>query len=179
MKKIGSAAAWLIGGGLLVGTIFAVAFFTAMRVEMRSTEIEVPGLSGMTMEQARTAALPLDLVLEVVDQRNDPRVASGRIIEQMPPEGARVRRGRKLKLILSLGGRVLNELRRLILDKETIVIFKSDHGYHLGEHEFWQKMSLHEESARIPLMGPNPKIFHTFISYPLPLDFRKLLQRRR
>lgn len=49
-------------------------------------------------------------------------------------------------------GRVLNELRRLRLDKETIVIFKSDHGYHLGEHEFWQKMSLHEESARIPLM---------------------------
>jgi len=107
LQKIGFAAAWLIGGGLVVGTVFAIAFFTAMRVEMRSTEITVPALAGMTMEQAREQTQPLDLVLEVVDQRNDPRVASGRVIEQMPPEGARVRRGRKLKLIVSLGGRVL------------------------------------------------------------------------
>lgn len=49
-------------------------------------------------------------------------------------------------------GRVLNELKKLGLMENTIVIFKSDHGYHLGEHDFWQKMSLHEESTRIPLI---------------------------
>ncbi|UUO07322.1 sulfatase [Blastopirellula sp. J2-11] len=59
-------------------------------------------------------------------------------------------------------GRVLDELNQLGLDKNTIVVFTADHGYHLGEHDFWQKMSLHEESTHIPLIvaipGERPKI---------------------
>ena len=53
-------------------------------------------------------------------------------------------------------GRILNRLEELKLDEKTIVIFTSDHGYHLGEHDLWQKMSLHEESTRIPIIMTVP-----------------------
>lgn len=53
-------------------------------------------------------------------------------------------------------GRILNRLEELKLDENTIVIFTSDHGYHLGEHDLWQKMSLHEESTRIPIIMTVP-----------------------
>jgi len=64
-------------------------------------------------------------------------------------------------------GRILDTLQNLGLDKNTIVIFTSDHGYHLGEHDFWAKVSLHEESAQVPLIisvpGRKPAVCHSLV----------------
>ena len=49
-------------------------------------------------------------------------------------------------------GKVLAKLEESGVADNTIVIFTSDHGYHLGEHDFWAKVSLHDESARVPLI---------------------------
>ncbi len=53
-------------------------------------------------------------------------------------------------------GLVLAELKKQGLDKNTVVIFISDHGYNLGEHGLWQKRSLYEDSARVPFIIRDP-----------------------
>jgi len=49
-------------------------------------------------------------------------------------------------------GKVMTALEQAGLDDRTIVIFTSDHGYHLGEHDFWAKVSLRDESSQVPLI---------------------------
>ena len=64
-------------------------------------------------------------------------------------------------------GKVLDALKRSGQEDNTIVIFTSDHGYHLGEHDFWAKVSLRDESAMVPLVirvpGKQPAVCHSLV----------------
>ena len=54
-------------------------------------------------------------------------------------------------------GRLMAELDRLELRDDTIVVFVSDHGYLIGEHEMHKKSKLWEEAIHVPLMISVPR----------------------
>jgi choline-sulfatase len=54
-------------------------------------------------------------------------------------------------------GKVLAALRELDLDKDTIVVYTSDHGEMLGEHGLWQKFQFYESSCGVPLLIRAPQ----------------------
>jgi len=74
-------------------------------------------------------------------------------------------------------GRLLDALNENGLAENTIVVFWSDHGYHLGEHNgIWQKRTLFEQASRAPLIirspgaagngTPSPRIVEFVDIYP-------------
>jgi len=54
-------------------------------------------------------------------------------------------------------GRILAELKRLGLDKNTIVIYTSDNGYFLGERGYADKWLMYDLSINVPLVVYDPR----------------------
>lgn len=57
-------------------------------------------------------------------------------------------------------GKVLDAYRELGLEKNTIVVLWSDHGWHVGEHGIFGKWTNHEWSVRAPMMIRTPNMPH-------------------
>ena len=55
-----------------------------------------------------------------------------------------------------LVGEVLKELETLGLAENTIVVLWGDHGWHLGEHEFWGKHNTLHNALQVPLIVKVP-----------------------
>jgi iduronate 2-sulfatase len=55
-------------------------------------------------------------------------------------------------------GRVIDELERLHLDKNTIIVVWGDHGWHLGDHGTWTKHTNFEQANRIPFVFVAPGV---------------------
>lgn len=70
-------------------------------------------------------------------------------------------------------GRVLGELDKLKLAKNTIVVFTSDHGYHLGHNALWYKGNAQWQLTKLPKqrwphIGPiqRPNLFDQALRVP-------------
>ena len=54
-------------------------------------------------------------------------------------------------------GRLLDYLDRTGLADNTIIIYTSDQGFYLGEHGWFDKRFMYEESFRTPLLIRDPR----------------------
>lgn len=53
-------------------------------------------------------------------------------------------------------GRIMEELKKNGLDKNTVIVLWGDHGWHLGDHSMWCKHSNFEQATRVPLLFASP-----------------------
>jgi beta-lactam-binding protein with PASTA domain len=107
LRRAGIVAAWIAAVGFLAAGVGVATFFAVLKIETHSTQVTVPNICGMSREDAVRRASESGLVVEVAQERHDAQVTSGRTLQQDPPAGASVRRGRKIRVVLSLGGEVL------------------------------------------------------------------------
>ena len=54
-------------------------------------------------------------------------------------------------------GRLLDHLEAKGLADNTVIVFTSDHGYHLGWRGQWCKHSIAEQVLRVPLLVRSPQ----------------------
>lgn len=55
-------------------------------------------------------------------------------------------------------GRVMDELDKLKLSENTLIVLWGDHGWHLGDHGMWTKHTNYEQANRIPLVIVAPGV---------------------
>lgn len=55
-------------------------------------------------------------------------------------------------------GRVMDELERLQMSDNTVIVLWGDHGWHLGDHGYWTKHTNYEQANIIPLIIVAPGV---------------------
>lgn len=54
-------------------------------------------------------------------------------------------------------GMIMEKLKELGLDKNTVVVLWGDHGWHLGDHALWCKHTNFEQATRVPMIFSTPE----------------------
>jgi choline-sulfatase len=57
-------------------------------------------------------------------------------------------------------GQIVDELERLSMTDDTIIVVTSDHGEMLGEHGMWFKRTFYDPATKVPLVISYPEHFH-------------------
>ncbi|MEM6915547.1 MAG: sulfatase [Verrucomicrobiota bacterium] len=80
---------------------------------------------------------------------------------EIPEEEARKTRHAYLACVSyidRLTGKLIEALEESGQRENTIIVFTSDHGYHLGDHGLWSKHTTFELATRVPLLFAGPGI---------------------
>ncbi|HKB14053.1 MAG TPA: PASTA domain-containing protein [Vicinamibacterales bacterium] len=104
-NRVWSAGKLVLLGGALIATylIFAAA---AMRIALRTREVQVPDFTNRTANEATAIATDLGLAMKIDETRRpDPKIPAGRVLAQEPAAGSVARRQRSVRIWLSAGAR--------------------------------------------------------------------------
>ena len=80
-------------------------------------------------------------------------------------------------------GKVLKALEESGQMENTLIVFFGDHGYHLGEHNWWNKVTIYEKGTNAPFIVAGPKVakgkksqamFEFIDIYPTLADYANL-----
>src|SRR5215471_15383904 len=85
---------------MLAGLVSAL---TAMRFAIRGHEVQVPRVTGKTKEEAEQILRGAGLKLKVSSSRFSSEVAEGKVLDQIPSSGTRLKTERTVRVLLSLG----------------------------------------------------------------------------
>ncbi len=96
-------------GAIALGmlSLAALGAYLSLKISILGTEVEVPEIVNLTFEEAHHLLSAEGLHLEITGERLDDGVAQGRILSQDPLAGSKIRKGRKVKAVLSLGAKLL------------------------------------------------------------------------
>lgn len=64
-------------------------------------------------------------------------------------------------------GKVMAELKKKGLDKNTIIVLWGDHGWHLGDHGLWNKHTNFEQATHVPMIIVDPSQKGKNVSTPV------------
>ncbi|MEE9218070.1 MAG: PASTA domain-containing protein [Acidobacteriota bacterium] len=92
---------------LVLGLLFVGSATISLRLALVGREVTVPDVTGLEVSEASTVLASNRLILEVRGERYDLRVEPGKILAQDPLAGEQTKRDRKVKVITSLGSKVI------------------------------------------------------------------------
>lgn len=120
---------------LLIAILITVGILSAVvgiRVAVRGDEVQVPPLTGQTVDQAKKTLAKLELLVEVSGERYDPSVGAGKVVSQLPPAGGRIKTNRPVQVVVSLGARrnPIPDLLGSSMRSAQLMVVQS--GYELG-----------------------------------------------
>jgi serine/threonine-protein kinase len=99
---------------LRVASVVLVAVGVALGIAWRAAdnyltvpEVEMPSLVGRPLREAEQLAQEAGVILEVADRVNTPRVPPEVVVSQDQPPGKRLKQGRRVGIVVSLGAQLV------------------------------------------------------------------------
>lgn len=87
---------------------FLVGVFFQLGGNLFGQEVIVPEIEGMTIQEADEELKKVKLAMEVIDRQNHDEIEADHIISQQPAAGQKVKEGRNIEVILSLGSELIS-----------------------------------------------------------------------